>query len=96
MDANISPNAELKLYTQSKQFNSNPKKDGHFKRYGVERNRHGIPGPHVHQPKRNVNPFTGVITGTQGSNTKNGGVGKPNKKDMKQLYEFLVNGKYHI
>ena len=56
---------------------------------------HGIAGAHVHQPTRNVNPNNGMITGKPGSKTKIGGVTVPGAKDVKQLYEYLENGKYH-
>ena len=56
---------------------------------------HGITGAHVHQPTRNVNPNNGMITGKPGSKTKIGGVTVPGAKDVKQLYEYLENGKYH-
>lgn len=41
---------ETKLFTHSSGFNTNPKNDGHFKRFGTEPNQHGIAGAHVHQP----------------------------------------------
>ena len=81
--------------SHSSGFNTNPKNDGHFKRFGTEPNQHGIAGAHVHQPTRNVNPNNGMITGKPGSKTKNGGVTVPGAKDVKQLYEYLENGKYH-
>lgn len=68
--------------------------DGHFKRFGTEPNQHGIEGPHVHQPTRNINPNNGIITGKSDSKTKNGSVTVPEAKDIKQLYEYLINGKY--
>ena len=83
------------MLTHSSDFNTNPKNDGHFKRFGTEPNQHGIAGAHVHQPTRNVNPNNGMITGKPGSKTKNGGVTVPGPKDVKQLYEYLENGKYH-
>lgn len=58
---------ETKLFTHSSGFNTNPKNDGHFKRFGTEPNQHGIAGAHVHQPTRNVNPNNGMITGKPGS-----------------------------
>lgn len=36
-----------------------------------------------------------MITGKPGSKTKNGSVTVPGVKDVKQLYEYLENGKYH-
>lgn len=49
--------------------------------------------PHVHQPIRNESP-NGMIFGRIG---KDVGVDvfSPTKKDIKQLYEYLNNGKYH-
>ena len=58
-------------------------------------NQHGIAGAHVHQPTRNVNPNNGMIIGKPGSKTKNGGVTVPGAKDVKQLYDYLNNTKYH-
>ena len=92
---NVPQNVETKLFTHSSGFNTNPRNDGHFKRFGTEPNQHGIIGPHVHQPTRNINPNNGVITGKPGSKTKNDGVTVPRAKDIKQLYEYLENGKYH-
>ena len=92
---NVPRDVETKLFTHSSGFNTNPKNDGHFKRFGTEPNQHGIAGAHVHQPTRNVNPNNGMITGKPGSKTKNGGVTVPGAKDVKQLYEYLENGKYH-
>ena len=42
-----------------------------------------------------LTPNNGIITGKPGSKTKNGGVTVPGAKDVKQLYEYLNNGKYH-
>lgn len=95
MNKNVPQTPETKLYTNSSGFNTNPSEDMHFKRYGTKPNQHGIEGPHVHQPTRNINPYTGEITGKPGSKTKNGGVTIPGKKDIKQLYEYLENGKYN-
>lgn len=92
---NVPRDVETKLFTNSSDFNTNPKNDGHFKRFGTKPDQHGIKGPHVHQPTRNVNPNNGVITGKPGKETKNGGVTVPGAKDVKQLYEYLENGKYH-
>lgn len=50
--------------------------------------------PHVHQPLRNTAP-NGNVYGSEGSKTTNGGVTSPSSKDFKQLYEYLINGKYH-
>lgn len=36
-----------------------------------------------------------MIYGSQGTKTKNGGVTYPTKKDIKQLYEYINNSKYH-
>ena len=95
VNKNVPRDVETKLITHSSDFNTNPKNDGHFKRFGTEANQHGIAGVHVHQPTRNVNPNNGMITGKPGSKTKNGGVTVPGPKDVKQLYEYLENGKYH-
>lgn len=88
-------NVETKLFTHSGGFNTNSRNDGHFKRFGTKPNQHGIVGPHVHQPTRDINPNNGVITGKTGSKTKDDGVTVPRAKDIKQLYEYLKNGKYH-
>ena len=93
---NVPQNRETKLFTHSSGFNTNVQSDGHFKRFGTKPNQHGIIGPHVHQPTRNINPNNGVITGKPGTKTKNGGVTVPRAKDIKQLYEYLENGKYHL
>lgn len=85
-------NPEIPLYTDSAGFNNNGSIGGQFKRLGAEPG-HGINGPHVHQPLRNVAP-DGSIFGDVGSKTKNGGVTFPKPKDVKQLFEFLVNEKY--
>ncbi|RDU22653.1 hypothetical protein DWV06_15395 [Anaerosacchariphilus polymeriproducens] len=92
MKNNISPDAEVGLYTKSSGFNNN-KGDvgGQFKRFGAEE--HGGLAPHVHQPTRNVAP-NGNIYGSTGSKTANGGVTSPTKLDIKQLYDYLFNGKY--
>lgn len=71
-----------------------PRNDGHFKRFGTQPNQHGIEGSHVHQPTRNLNPQNGIITGKPGSRTKYGDVTIPGAKDIKQLYDYLFNGKY--
>ena len=91
---NVPLDVETKLFTASKHFNTNPKEDGHFKRFGSKPNQHGIEGVHVHQPERNINPKNGIITGKPGSKTKNGGVSSPSKKDISQLYDYLNNNKY--
>ena len=92
---NVPQNVETKLFTHSSGYNTNPRNDGHFKRFGTEPNKHGIIGSHVHQPTRNINPNNGVITGKPGTKTKNHGVTIPRAKDIKQRYEYLENGKYH-
>lgn len=61
-----------------------------FKRFGADS--HAGIAPHVHQPIRNAKPKG--ARGTTGSKTKNGGVTSPSKKDVKQLYDHLNNGKY--
>ena len=84
---------EISLHTDSAGFNNNNGNvGGDFKRFGAEA--HGGVSPHVHQPKRNVAP-NGNIYGTLGTKTANGGVTSPSTKDVKQLYEYLTNGKYH-
>ena len=84
---------EISLHTDSAGFNNNNGNvGGDFKRFGAES--HGGVSPHVHQPQRNVAP-NGNIYGTVGTKTANGGVTSPSKKDVKQLYEYLTNGKYH-
>ena len=83
---------EVKLYTSSAGFNSNNGNiGGQFKRFGSDS--HAGLSPHVHQPQRNVTP-TGDIYGGVGSKTSNGGVTSPGSKDVKQLYDYLNNGKY--
>ena len=87
-------NPEISLYTDSASFNNNNGNiGGQFKRFGAEPG-HGINGPHVHQPLRNVAP-NGSVFGDVGSKTKNEGVISPTAKDIKQLYEYIKNGKYH-
>ena len=88
---NASP--EVSLHTNSAGFNNNNGiVGGDFKRFGAESP--GGVSPHVHQPQRNVAP-NGNIYGTVGTKTANGGVTLPTEKDIKQLYEYIVNGKYH-
>ena len=89
---NVSPNAEVNLRTSSAGFNNHDGTiGGVFKRIG---NRvHGGVSPHVHQPFRNVAP-NGNIYGSVGSRTGNGGLTFPNARDVKQLYQYLFNGKY--
>lgn len=84
-------NPEISLNTQSANFNNNGSVGGEFKRFGAES--HGGVSPHVHQPQRNVAP-NGDVYGMVGRKTKNGGVTFPKIKDIKQLYEYLINGKY--
>lgn len=62
-----------------------------FKRFGAAS--HGGVSPHVHQPQRNISP-NGNIYGLVGRKTVNGGVTYPRAKDIKQLFEYLNNGKY--
>lgn len=86
-------NPEISLHTNSAGFNNNNGNvGGDFKRYGAES--HGGFSPHVHQPQRNVAP-NGNVYGSVGSKNANGGVTSPSAKDVKQLYEYLENGKYH-
>ncbi len=85
-------NPEVALYTKSAGFNnSRGNVGGQFKRLGAEEH-YGL-SPHVHQPIRNVAP-NGTIYGKTG---KTVGVDtlSPGPKDVKQLYEYLNNGKYH-
>ena len=65
---------------------------GEFKRFGS--GEHAGISPHVHQPIRNINP-NGYIYGKVGTKTANGGVDYLTAKDVKQLYDYLNNGKYH-
>lgn len=83
---------EISLYTKSAGFNDNVKVGGTLKRFGAES--HGGVSPHVHQSLRNTAPNENVYRSV-GSKTANGGVTSPIPKDFKQLYEYLVNGKYH-
>ena len=83
---------EISLYTKSSGFNNNSKGiGGQFKRFGA--NEHYGLSPHVHQPVRNTPP-NGMVFGRTG---KDVGIDvfSPNRKDIKQLYEYLYNGKYH-
>ena len=85
-------NPEISLTTQSPGFNNNNGNvGGVFKRFGAES--HGGVSPHVYQPQRNVAP-NGSVYGSVGTKTSNGGVTSPSPKDVKQLYEYLNNGKY--
>lgn len=92
MNNNISIDKEIPLHTNSPGFNNNSNGvGGQFKRFGVDS--HGGVQPHVHQPTRNVAPNGNTYGGT-GSKTSNGGVTPPTTKDIKQLYDYLFNGKY--
>lgn len=91
----VSQDAELSLYTNSDGFNNVGDIGGEFKRFGTISGRHGIDGVHVHQPIRNVNLLTGEIRGGTFNPKKGIGVDSPNKLDIKQLYQFLFNEKYH-
>lgn len=83
---------EVSLYTRAKGFNNNGGNiGGEFKRFGAAS--HGGVSPHVHQPQRNI-ASNGNIYGLVGRKTVNGGVIYPQNKDIKQLYEYLNNGKY--
>ncbi len=85
-------NPEVALYTKSEQFNnSRGNAGGQFKRLGAEEH-YGL-SPHVHQPVRNIAP-NGTIYGKTG---KTVGVDTlyPSSKDVKQLYEYFNNSKYH-
>lgn len=80
------------MYTNSPGFNnSKGNVGGQFKRLAAEEH-YGL-SPHVHQPVRNIAP-NGTIYGRTG---KTVGVDTlpPDPKDVKQLYEYLNNGKYH-
>jgi RHS repeat-associated protein len=89
---NVSIDKEIPLHTNSPGFNNNPRgTGGQFKRFGTDS--HGGVKPHVHQPTRNSAP-NGNIYGGTGSKTTNGGVTSPTTKDIKQLYDYLFNGKY--
>ena len=84
--------AELSLSTNSSGFNNHDGiTGGEFKRFGSEE--HAGLSPHVHQPIRNETP-NGNIYGSVGSKTSNGGVTSPTEKDVKQLHQYLNNGKY--
>jgi hypothetical protein len=88
----VSTDAELSLSTNSSGFNNHDGiTGGEFKRFGSEE--HAGLSPHVHQPIRNEAP-NGNIYGSVGSKTSNGGVTSPTEKDVKQLYQYLNNGKY--
>ncbi|MBH0171447.1 RHS repeat domain-containing protein [Fictibacillus sp. 18YEL24] len=87
---NVPKNKETKLFTKSSRFNNVGSKGGQFKRYGTD-SPAGL-APHVHQPIRNAH--NGKIRGGVGSKTKNGGVTYPTKRDVKQLYQYINNGKY--
>lgn len=94
LDGYVKNNAapEVALYTKSPGFNNNNKGvGGQFKWLGAEEH-YGL-SPHVHQAIRNVTP-NGMIFGRTG---KTVGVDtlSPSKKDIKQLYEYINNGKYH-
>ncbi len=83
---------EISLYTRAEGFNNNVGNvGGEFKRFGAAS--HGGVSPHVHQPQRNISP-NGNIYGLVGRKTADGGVTYPRAKDIKQLFEFLNNGKY--
>ncbi|MBB5352681.1 RHS repeat-associated protein [Haloferula luteola] len=81
--------AEVGLYTKSPGFDVTAGST-QFKRFGS--GSHGGLSPHVHQPLRNMTPRG--ARGTTGTKTKNGGVTKPSRKDVKQLYDHVENGKY--
>lgn len=83
---------EISLRTDSSGFNSLANEGGEFKRFGAE-SRHGIDGPHVHQPLRRILP-NGQVKGGVGRKTIDNGVTSPSEKDVKQLYDYLNNGKY--
>ena len=83
---------EISLYTKAEGFNnSKGVAGGKFKRLGAQA--HYKLSPHVHQPTRHIAP-DGTIYGKTG---KTVGIDTllPDKRDIKQLYEYLNNGKYH-
>ena len=93
VEKNVSSNAEISLRTNSKGFNNHDGiVGGEFKRFGS--GEHAGISQHVHQPMRNISP-NGDIYGKVGTKTANGGVDYPNAKDVKQLYDYLNNNKYH-
>ena len=90
---NVSPNAELKLKTNSAGFNShNGESGGVFKMFGS--NSHGGVKPHVHQPYRNVSPTGDIYGGPASGKVGSGLIDFPNTIDIKHLYQYLENGKY--
>ena len=94
VDNNVSKSAEVSLYTSARGYNNVGVDGGEFKRFGTKSPRHGIEGPHVHQPIRNVIKETGDIRGGVFNPTKGIGVTSPGTKDVKHLYQYLFNGKY--
>ena len=95
VEQNVDSNAELSLYTDSNQFSNTSKnlpiEGGAFKRFGVDE--HAGISPHVHyETYRNIDPNnSNIIRG----GLKNNPVRYLNAKDVKQLYDYLENGKYH-
>lgn len=87
---NVPKTKETKLYTNSSGFNNVGSSGGQFKRFGTDS--HAGIAPHVHKPMRNL--YNGNIRGGVGTKTKNGGVTSPTWHDVKQLYDYLYNGKY--
>ncbi len=86
-------NPEISLNTKSPNFNNHGGNvGGSFKRIGA--GSHGGISPHVHHAKRNVGK-NGDIFANMGKKTNDGSCASPTKKDVKQLYEYLNNGKYH-
>lgn len=86
-------NPEITLNTSSSGFNNHDGEcGGAFKRFGSDS--HGGVSPHVHQPQRNVDPATGNVYGGTGRKTADGGVTSPSARDVKDLYQYLNNGKY--
>ena len=85
-------NPEISLYTKSAGFNNSKGNiGGQFKRLGAKEH-YGL-APHVHQPVRSVAP-NGIVYGRTG---KKVGVDtlSPSTRDVKQMYEYLNNEKYH-
>ena len=94
VNQNVSPKAEIKLRTNSAGFNSHDGVTGGvFKRFGV--NSHGGISPHVHQPYMNTAPNGNVYGNVYRSNVGIGRIWYPDTRDIKQLYQYIVNGKYH-
>lgn len=91
---NVSSKSELSLKTNSAGFNKHDGSiGGTFKRFGV--NSHGGISPHVHQPYVNIAPNGNVYGNVYRSGIGIDRIWYPNTRDVKQLYQYLFNGKYH-